>query len=156
MQTSRPMWIDGQLVEQRSQFGTETVAAKGRDRVELAHVLKLTWHREQINSYFSEKITVTDAHQIVGVRNDAADGKLQSSAHFVSTVIFSVQLHKLHSKVRTSKPFGPDTIPVNVIGPWHFGHGGRSISVRPGSSMRDCGICCPHKIRRERKTLSHR
>ncbi len=39
-----------------------------------------------------------------------------------------------------SKPFGPNTIPVNVIGPWHFGHGGRSISLRPGSAKRDCGM----------------
>jgi hypothetical protein len=52
------------------------------------------------------------------------------SAHFVSTVIFSLQLHKLHSKARTSRPSGPDTKPVNIIGPWHFGHGGRSM--RPG------------------------
>jgi hypothetical protein len=58
----------------------------------------------------------------------------------VSTVTFSVQLHKLHSKVRTSRPPGPNTIPVNVIGPWHFGHGGRSISLRPGSAKRDCGM----------------
>ena len=50
------------------------------------------------------------------------------SAHFVSTVTFSVQLHKLHSKVRMSTPSFPDTKPVNVIGPWHFGHGGRIFS----------------------------
>ena len=53
-----------------------------------------------------------------------------------------------------SKPFGPDTIPVNVIGPWHFGHGGRSISIRPGSAMRDCGMYCAPRIRRERDALS--
>jgi hypothetical protein len=62
------------------------------------------------------------------------------SAHFVSTVTFSLQLHKLHSKVRTSRPSGPDTKPANIIGPWHFGHGGRSILMRPGSAMRDSGM----------------
>jgi hypothetical protein len=76
------------------------------------------------------------------------------SAHFVSTGTFSVQLHKAHSKVRMSTPSGPDTKPTNIIGPWHFGHGGRSISMK--SAMRDCGICCPLKIRRECKTPSHR
>src|ERR1700733_11572507 len=42
---------------------------------------------------------------------------LTSSAHFISTATFSVQLHKLHSKVRTSGPSGPDTTPVSIIGP---------------------------------------
>jgi hypothetical protein len=39
-----------------------------------------------------------------------------------------------HSKVRTSNPGGPDAIPVNIIGPWQFGQGGRSIAARPGSN----------------------
>ena len=60
--------------------------------------------------------------------------------HFISTVTFSVQLHKLHSKVRTSGPSDPDTTPVSIIGPWHFGHGGRSISVERRSA-RVCGMC---------------
>ena len=76
--------------------------------------------------------------------------------YFVFTVIFSAQLHKAHSKVRVSTPSGPDTKPVNVIGPWHFGHGGRAISIRSGLATRDCGMCCPPKIRREHDALSHR
>jgi hypothetical protein len=76
--------------------------------------------------------------------------------HFISTVTFSVLLHKLHSKVRTSGPFGPDTTPVSIIGPWHFGHGGRSISMEPRSALRNCGMCCLPKIRRERDALCHR
>jgi hypothetical protein len=76
--------------------------------------------------------------------------------HFISTVTFSVLLHKLHSKVRTSGTPGPDTTPVSIIGPWHFGHGGRSISTRRRSAMRDCGMCCSPKIRRERDALCHR
>jgi hypothetical protein len=66
--------------------------------------------------------------------------KRAKSAHFVSTMTFSLPLHKLHSKVRTSRPSGADTKPVNIIGPWHFGHGGRSILMRPGSARRDCGM----------------
>jgi hypothetical protein len=77
--------------------------------------------------------------------NRSAD--LSSSAHFISTVTFLVQLHKLHSKVRTSGTSGPDTTPVSIIGPWHFGHGGRSISMKPRSELRDCGMCCSPKIR---------
>src|ERR1700686_1497372 len=75
------------------------------------------------------------------------------SAYFVSTVTFSVKLHKLHSKVRTSRPSGPETIPVNIIGigPWYLGHGARLISMRPGSAIRDLGMCCPPKSRREYK-----
>jgi hypothetical protein len=46
-----------------------------------------------------------------------AAGNCAKSAHFVSTVTFSLQLHKLHSKARTSRPSGPDTKPVNIIGP---------------------------------------
>jgi hypothetical protein len=80
---------------------------------------------------------------------------LTSSAYFISTVTFSVQLHKLHSKVRTSGPFGPETTPVSIIGPWHFGHGGRSISMG-GELARGCGMCCSPKIRRERDALCHR
>jgi hypothetical protein len=64
-----------------------------------------------------------------------------SRAHFISTVTVSVQLHKLHSKVRTSGPSSPDTTPVSIIGPWHFGHGGRSISAGLRSA-RGCGMCC--------------
>jgi hypothetical protein len=78
---------------------------------------------------------------------------LSSSAHFISTVTFSVQLHKLHSKVRTSGPSGPDTTPVSIIGPWHFGHGGRSISTGRRST-RDCGICYSPKESGESATLS--
>jgi hypothetical protein len=37
--------------------------------------------------------------------------------HLVSTVTFSTTLHKLHAKVRTLRPSGLVTIPVNVIGP---------------------------------------
>jgi hypothetical protein len=37
------------------------------------------------------------------------------SAHFVSTVTFSLQLHMLHSKARTSRPSGPNTKPVNLV-----------------------------------------
>jgi hypothetical protein len=55
-----------------------------------------------------------------------------------------------------SKPFGPDTIPVNAMGPWHFGHGGRSISVRPGSLLNACGMGSSSKIRREHDALGHR
>jgi len=44
-------------------------------------------------------------------------------------VTFSLQLHRLHSKVRMSTPSFPETTPVSVIGPWHFEHGGRSISM---------------------------
>jgi len=31
----------------------------------------------------------------------------------------------------TSRPSGPETIPVNIIGigPWHLGHGGRSYYI---------------------------
>jgi hypothetical protein len=78
-----------------------------------------------------------------------------SSAHFISTVTFSVQLHKLHSKVRTSGLSGSDTTPVSIIGPWHFGHGGRSISMRRRSA-RGSGMFCSPKIRRERDALCHR
>src|ERR1700690_3060042 len=63
-----------------------------------------------------------------------------ASFYLASTVTFSEQLHKEHSKVRTSRPFGFDTTPVSVIGPWHIGHGGRSISMRPKSAMCDCDI----------------
>ena len=38
-------------------------------------------------------------------------------------------LHKVHLKVRTSDCSGPDTTPVSFVGPWHFWHGGRSISM---------------------------
>jgi len=68
---------------------------------------------------------------------------------------FSMPLHRVHSKVRTAPPSCPHTKPVNVIGPWHFGHGGRSIPTRPRSVMRDCGMCCSHKIKRERDALCH-
>jgi hypothetical protein len=70
--------------------------------------------------------------------------KLSETAlrHFISTVTFSVQLHKLHSKVRTSGSSGPDTTPVSIIGPWHFGHGGRSISVERRSA-KGRGMCSP-------------
>jgi hypothetical protein len=71
-------------------------------------------------------------------------------------MIVSVQLHRLHSKVRMSGPSGLDTTAVRVIGPWHFGHGGRSISMKPGSAMRDCGMCCSPKIKREHDGLCHR
>jgi hypothetical protein len=74
----------------------------------------------------------------------------------ISAVTFSVQLHRLHSKVRTSGPSDVETTPVSIIGPWHFGHGGRSISMRLGSAMRDCGMRCAPMIRREHDTLSHR
>jgi hypothetical protein len=77
-------------------------------------------------------------------------------AHFISTMTFSVQLHKLHSKVRTSGTPSPDTTPVSIIGPWHFGHGGRSISMEPRSALRNCGMCCSPKIRREHDALCHR
>ena len=65
------------------------------------------------------------------------------------------QLHRLHSKVRTSGPSDVETTPLSIIGPWHFGHGDRSISMRLGS-MRDCGMCCAPMIRREHDTLSRR
>src|SRR3984893_18518633 len=104
---------------------------------------------------------MTGLKAATGLRWAALLRRLQSAGvdpahYFVSTATFSVQLHKVHSKVRMSKPSDPDTIPVKIIGPWHFGHGGRSISERPGSAISACGMCCPHKIWRERKTLSHR
>jgi hypothetical protein len=74
--------------------------------------------------------------------NECFDGRT-TLLYFVFTVTFSAQLHKAHSKVRVSTPSGPDTKPANVIGPWHFGHGGRSISMRSGSAMRDCGMVLP-------------
>jgi hypothetical protein len=46
-----------------------------------------------------------------------------------------------HSKVRRSKPAGPDAIFVNIIGPWQFGQGGRSITARLGSNeIRVCDM----------------
>jgi hypothetical protein len=74
--------------------------------------------------------------------NECFDGRM-TLIYFVFTVTFSAQLHKAHSKVRVSTPSGPDTKTANVIGPWHFGHGGRSISMRSGSAMRDCGMVLP-------------
>jgi hypothetical protein len=53
---------------------------------------------------------------------------------FVFTATSSVQSHKTHSKVRKSKPAGPDAMPVNIIDPRQFGQGGRSITVRLGSN----------------------
>jgi hypothetical protein len=73
------------------------------------------------------------------IKRAATGVPVAKSAHFVSTVTFSLQLHKLHSKVRTSRPPGPDAKPVNIIGPWHFGHW-------PGSAMRDCGIFFPRVL----------
>jgi hypothetical protein len=42
------------------------------------------------------------------------------------------------------------------MGPWHFGHGGRSTSVRPGSLLNACGMGSSSKIRREYDALGHR
>jgi hypothetical protein len=75
-------------------------------------------------------------------QNECFDGRT-TLLYFVFTVTFSAQLHKAHSKVRVSTPSGPDTKPANVIGPWHLGHGGRSISMRSGSAMRDCRMVLP-------------
>jgi hypothetical protein len=74
---------------------------------------------------------------------------------WIFTVTFSAQLHRLHSKVRTSGPSDVEITPVSIIGPWHLGHGGRSISMRR-SAMRDCGMFCAPMIRREHDALSHR
>jgi hypothetical protein len=52
-------------------------------------------------------------------------------------------------------------MPVNIICPSHFGQGGRSIAVRPGSSeMSVYGMMLPLMLSwasgRERDTLGHR
>src|SRR6202161_329915 len=73
---------------------------------------------------------------IAAVKLSTAPPIALGRGHFISTVTFSVQLHKLHSKVRTSGPSGPATTPLSVIGPWHFGHGGRSTSTGPVSPGR--------------------
>ena len=50
----------------------------------------------------------------------------------VSTVTFSVRLHMTHSKVHVSP------------GPWHFGQGGRSSTVKLGSRARAlCDMVLP-------------
>ena len=57
----------------------------------------------------------------------------------LSTVTFSVRLHMTHSKVRVS-PADPDVTSESVIGPWHFGHGGRSSTVKLGRERAFCDM----------------
>jgi hypothetical protein len=54
-----------------------------------------------------------------------------------------------------SKPGGPDTMPVNIICPSHFGQCGRSIAVRLSSGVNSvCGMMLPWRWReRENKAL---
>jgi hypothetical protein len=48
-------------------------------------------------------------------------------------------------------------MPANIICPSHFGQGGRSIPVRPGSSeMSVCGMMLPLELGGERDTFVHR
>jgi hypothetical protein len=66
----------------------------------------------------------------------------------------STKLRAMHSNVRMSKPGGRDIMPANIICPSHFGHGGRSIPVRPGSSeMSGCGMMRPLELGGERDTF---
>jgi hypothetical protein len=61
----------------------------------------------------------------------------------VSTVTFSVRLQMTHSKVHMS-PADPDVTSESVIGPWHFGQGGRSSTVKLGSRERAfCDMVLP-------------
>ena len=60
----------------------------------------------------------------------------------VPTVTFSVRLHMTHSKVRVS-PADPDVTSESVIGPWHFGHGGRSSTVKSERERAFCDMVLP-------------
>jgi len=51
-------------------------------------------------------------------------------------------LHMTHSKVRVS-PADPDVTSESVIGPWQFGHGGRSITVKLGRERAFCDMVLP-------------
>jgi hypothetical protein len=105
----------------------------------------------------SRRATLTPSTSFILELHMAHANQLTIFLHSVATVTFSVLRHKLHSKLRPKRPPDPSTAPTKVIGPWHFGHGGRSISMRLDSGMVDCDIMLPAlRIWREHKNPGHR
>jgi len=74
-----------------------------------------------------------------------------------ATKDFATWSHLTHSNVRKSKFMRPGAMRASIIGAWHFGQAGLSITI--GETLECCdfdsGMMLPSNWR-ERKTLCHR